>query len=60
MRTAVRMLLLFLLAASAQPALAEGETLTFEFDGTNAPLASLLAQAKAEKKLVFLDFYLPG
>ncbi len=60
MRHVARTLALLLLVASAQPALAEDKSLAFEFDGTNVPLPSLLARAKAEKKLVFLDFYLPG
>ena len=54
--------LIALLLLAATPALADdaegGDA--FAFDGVNAPLQSLLERAKAEKKLVFLDFYLPG
>ena len=60
MRHATRLLVLLLLAAVAQPMLAEDKPLAFEFDGVNVSLDGLLDRAKAEKKLIFLDFYLPG
>ncbi len=61
MRWLIWTLAAFLLLVSS-PALAEdaeGKD-AFVFDATNVPLETLLERAKAEKKLVFLDFYLPG
>ena len=61
MNQAARTILLVLLAATlGRRAVAEGEAHALAFDGVNVPLADVLAQAKAEKRLVFLDFYLPG
>ena len=52
------------LAFSAGPSLAapEGDAASkaFAFDLENPPFETLLEKAKAAKKLVWIDFYLPG
>ena len=60
MRLASLLLLLPLLLASPLLAGEDEAPMAFAFDGRNVELADLLAKAEAEKKLVFLDFYLPG
>ncbi len=60
--TRTLMLALLLTATCGAPALAEeAEPLApFSFDAVNVPLAKVMEQAKAEKKLIFIDFFLKG
>ena len=65
MRTSIPLLVLAMtLLLAGRPVLAspedEGQAAPFAFDLKDQPLESVLQRAREAKKLVFIDFFLPG